>query len=80
VAIRFSPGGSRPASISTDGTLQLWDVRTWKAARMIFFGPPTGDRGPHGESFSFSPSGRHFALCNSNGTVYILRLPKWIPR
>src|SRR5262249_35079835 len=76
VGVAFSPDGSRLASVSTDGTLRLWDVTKWKAAHTISFGPPQGHRGRHGETFAFSPSGRHFALCNSNGTIYILRLPK----
>jgi len=72
----FDPDGTRLASVSLDGTLRLWDVSTWKPTRTISIGPPNGRQGLEGESYGFSPSGRHFALCNPNGTVYILRLPK----
>ena len=59
---------------STDGTVRLWDTSgdrpRSKALAVI---PPNV---PWLHAIALSPEGRHLAVCNPNGTVYVLRLAK----
>jgi WD40 repeat protein len=59
---------------STDGTVRLWDLSgdepRSKALAVI---PPNV---PWLHAIALSPEGRHLAVCNPDGTVYVLRLAK----
>jgi WD40 repeat protein len=59
---------------STDGTVRLWDLsgRGPRVRVLPVLAPPV--RWLHG--IALSPEGRHLAVCNPNGTVYVLRLAK----
>src|SRR5262249_46377839 len=61
----------------TDGTVRLWDTAdpaaTAPRSRPIG-GIPPGLKWLHG--IALSPEGRHLAVCNPNGTVYLLRLAR----
>jgi WD40 repeat protein/serine/threonine protein kinase len=59
---------------STDGTVRLWDPSgSLPRSRAIAVLPPNV-RWLHG--IALSPEGRHLAVCNPDGTVYVLRLAK----
>src|SRR5262249_22148639 len=59
---------------ATDGTVRLWGLsgaeERSKEPEMI----PRNAEWLHG--IALSPEGRHLAVCNPNGTVYVLRLAK----
>jgi hypothetical protein len=57
-----------------DGTVRPWDLRGERPrARVLSVIPPDV---PWLHSIALSPEGRHLAVCNPNGTVYVLRLAK----
>jgi WD40 repeat protein len=57
-----------------DGTVRLWDLSGEKPhARVLSVIPPGV---PWLHSIALSPEGRHLAVSNPNGTVYVLRLAK----
>jgi WD40 repeat protein len=57
-----------------DGTVRLWDLRgDWPRSRALSVIPPNV---PWLHAIALSPEGRHLAVCNPNGTVYVLRLAK----
>jgi WD40 repeat protein len=57
-----------------DGTVRLWDLHgKEQRAKVLSVVPPNI---PYLHSMALSPEGRHLAVCNPNGTVYILRLAK----
>jgi WD40 repeat protein len=57
-----------------DGTVRLWDLSgAMPRARVLSVIPPGV---PFLHSIALSPEGRHLAVCNPNGTVYVLRLAK----
>src|SRR5262249_12036059 len=59
---------------STDGTVRLWDLRGDRPrSRALPVIPPDV---PWLHGIALSPEGRHLAVCNPNGTVYVLRLAK----
>jgi WD40 repeat protein len=59
---------------ATDGTVQLWDLSGAKPrSRALPVIPPNV---PWLQSIALSPEGRHLAVSNPNGTVYVLRLAK----
>jgi WD40 repeat protein/serine/threonine protein kinase len=59
---------------STDGTVRLWDPSgSLSRSRVIPVITPNV-RWLHG--IALSPEGRHLAVCNPDGTVYVLRLAK----
>ena len=74
-SLAMTPGGSRLAALSADGRLVWWDLRSLHQK-----GPPKisgqwkapGAGAEH--ALAFAPDGRHLAVGNLNGTVYILRL------
>jgi WD40 repeat protein len=56
----------------TDGTVRLWDLSSDPPrCKVLHVIPP---KVPWLHQIAFSPEGRHLALTNPNGTVYILRL------
>jgi WD40 repeat protein len=59
---------------SLDGTVRLWDTsgQRPRARKLPVIRP--GEPWLHG--IALSPEGRHLAVCNPNGTVYVLRLSK----
>jgi WD40 repeat protein len=62
----FSPDGRRFAAIDHSGILCVWDAATWDELYRWTL--------PMARSLAFAGDGRHLALGNSNGTVYVLRL------
>jgi WD40 repeat protein len=63
----YSRDGSRLVSASADGLVVLHDGNTGKQLRQWKTPLSVG-------SADFSPDGRHLALGNSDGTIYIVRL------
>jgi tRNA A-37 threonylcarbamoyl transferase component Bud32 len=57
-----------------DGTVRLWDVRGDRPRSLVLPVIPPNVPWLHG--IALSPEGRHLAVCNPNGTVYVLRLAK----
>jgi WD40 repeat protein len=57
-----------------DGTVRLWDVSGDRARSLGLTVIPPNVPWLHG--IALSPEGRHLAVCNPNGTVYVLRLAK----
>jgi WD40 repeat protein/serine/threonine protein kinase len=57
-----------------DGTVRLWNLSGEKPrARVLSVIPPDV---PWLHGIALSPEGRHLAVCNPNGTVFVLRLAK----
>jgi serine/threonine protein kinase len=56
----------------TDGTVRLWDLSSDPPRSRALPVIPPDVRWLHG--IALSPEGRHLAVCNPNGTVYVLRL------
>jgi WD40 repeat protein len=55
-----------------DGTVRVWDLTGERPrSRALAVIPPDV---PYLHSIALSPEGRHLAVCNPNGTVYVLRL------
>jgi WD40 repeat protein len=57
---------------STDGTVRLWDLSGDQPRSKALAVIPPNVPWLHG--IALSPEGRHLAVCNPNGTVYVLRL------
>jgi WD40 repeat protein len=57
-----------------DGTVRLWDLSGERPRSRALDVIPKNIDWLHG--ISLSPEGRHLAVCNPNGTVYVLRLAK----
>src|SRR5262249_25730196 len=55
-----------------DGTVRLWDLSGERPRSRALPVIPPNVRWLHG--VALSPEGRHLAVCNPNGTVYVLRL------
>jgi serine/threonine protein kinase/WD40 repeat protein len=70
VSSAFSPDGKTVATWGKDGVLRLWNATDGKELEAIRLCASNGDV----NQIAFSPTGRHLATANSNGTVYILRL------
>jgi serine/threonine-protein kinase len=69
-AVALSPDRKGLLAASGDERLGLWDLARapiQKPKLYDFRGAPTG--------LAFAPDGRHAAVANPNGTIYILRLP-----
>jgi WD40 repeat protein/tRNA A-37 threonylcarbamoyl transferase component Bud32 len=64
--LTFAPDGKQLAATYDDAHLRLYDVATGKKLREWQMPAPAGT--------SFAPDGRHLAVGNINGTVYVLRL------
>ena len=68
-ALVFSPDGSQLVSLVQQGQVTLWDMKTnrklreWKIPSEV-------------QSAAFAVDGRHLALGNQNGTIYVLRLER----
>ncbi len=71
-ALTFSPDGRTLGSAGQDQRVRLWDVATGEKQR---------DWQLRGEAraLAFSSDGRHMAIGNSDGTLYILRLASRAP-
>jgi WD40 repeat protein len=59
---------------STDGTVRLWDTSGDRPRSKALAVIPPNVRWLHG--IALSPEGRHLAVTNPNGTIYVLRLTK----
>jgi WD40 repeat protein len=59
---------------ATDGTVRLWDPSGDRPRSRALAVIPRNVQWLHG--IALSPEGRHLAVCNPNGTVYVLRLAK----
>jgi WD40 repeat protein len=57
---------------ATDGALRFWDLSGDRPRSVALAVIPPNVPWLHG--VALSPEGRHIAICNPNGTVYILRL------
>jgi WD40 repeat protein len=67
-SLAYAADGRLLASAGDDGRLIVWDLVKEKAVHQWRL--PGAISG-----LAFDPLGRHLATANSNGTVYILRLP-----
>jgi WD40 repeat protein/serine/threonine protein kinase len=76
-ALALSPDSTLLASAAADGRVVLWDL---KKSQKIGVWPPfeQKDRAwPQPDAIgalAFAPDGRHLALGNNNGTIYLIRL------
>jgi WD40 repeat protein len=66
-ALAFSPDGKTLASSGQDKTLRLWNIATGELRRNWSFLDEA-------RALTFSSDGRHLAVGNGDGTVYVLRL------
>lgn len=66
---KFSPGGDIIATCSVDNTVRLWNVHTGETVKEWEFPGFVSD-------FAFSADGRYLVTANSNGTVYVLKVPR----
>ena len=57
-----------------DGTVRLWDPSGDRPRSKVLPVIPRNAQWLCG--IALSPEGRHLAVCNPNGTVYVLRLAK----
>jgi WD40 repeat protein len=57
---------------ATDGTVRLWDLSGKELRSKALAVIPPNVPWLHG--IALSPEGRHLAVCNPDGTVYVLRL------
>jgi len=64
-SVAFRPDGQVLASASRDGTIKLWDSRTWQEMRVRR--DPTGGV----QSLAFSPDGRLLAWGSTDATVKV---------
>ena len=69
-SVAFHPGGHCVAAAWEDAVIRVFGVADGKLLKTIRL---TKDGGAV-PALSFSPTGRHLATANGNGTVYILRL------
>jgi WD40 repeat protein len=68
---RFSPNGMSIGTSGLNGLFKIWDVASGKNVHTLRLAP----RGCQISWFDFSPDGRHLVTANSNGTIYMIRLP-----
>jgi WD40 repeat protein len=69
MALACAPDGTLLAAASRDGVLAWWDAAgrrlgEWRSPGFYF----------SAHTLAFAPDGRHLAVGNANGTVYLLRL------
>ncbi|MBI3862253.1 MAG: PQQ-binding-like beta-propeller repeat protein [Planctomycetia bacterium] len=69
-SVAFNPSGSRFASAGNDGAVRIWDPLQGVVLDTITLSPQAGQI----RKVVYSPSGRHLATINANGTVYLLCL------
>jgi WD40 repeat protein len=62
------------SSADGDGTVRPWDVTTTPPRSKVLKPLPT--KGRWLNRIAFTPEGRHLAIGNPDGTVYVLRLAK----
>ncbi len=77
----WSPGGTRIASASGDGTVQVWDaltdghVYTYRGHADVYWGHFTFGSGGAVNSVAWSPNGSHIVSGSSDTTVQVWRAP-----
>jgi WD40 repeat protein len=68
-ALAFTPSGAVLASSGADRRLMLWDAKTGEKLRDWQLLDEV-------RALAFAPDGRHLAIGNDDGTIYLLHLPR----
>jgi serine/threonine protein kinase/WD40 repeat protein len=68
VLFALAPSGKLLAAATPAGTLSFWQPLSGQKLKEISMPYPI-------QRLAFAPDGRHLAVSNANGTIYILRLP-----
>ena len=78
VVVAFDPLGRRLATTGTQGRIFLWGVKTGKRQHTWQTPQRTWERHRPADpvDLAFAPDGRHLALGNANGTIWLIRLPE----
>jgi WD40 repeat protein/serine/threonine protein kinase len=69
--LKFSPDGTRLASLNHQGEITVWEVEGWTIVRQIH-GPP--GYGGHDGALDFSPDGQALVFGHADGLVRVVNL------